>query len=171
LNGNDLGKYSLTFGNIIDNGSTRSLMSVLNVWRNREIVATFSGNDMQVKHSNFVNVSIPLNPEVFLPSGSFPLPLNTDTFVSSNTGNCLNIKFTTERENSVPLPVSLPIIDANGNPIKDVNGNIMVKYRLIWDMIGTYQVDGKIRGKSISYTADGFIEYVFGKPILPKLQS
>jgi len=53
----------------------------------------------------------------------------------------------------------------------DANGNIMVKYRLIWEMVGTYQVDGKIKGKPISYTADGFMEYVSGESISPTLQS
>ena len=64
---------------------------------------------------------------------------------------------------SAPLPLSVPMIDANGN--------IMVKYRLIWEMVGTYQVDGKIKGKPISYTADGFMEYVSGESISPTLQS
>ena len=163
LNGNDIGNYSLNFGNITDARFNLSLKSVLNVWSNREMVTTFSGKDMQVKHSNFVNVAIPLYPGAVLPTGSFPLPLNTDVFASSKTGDYLNIKFTTELGHSAPLPLSVPVIDANGN--------IMVKYRLIWEMVGTYQVDGKIKGKPISYTADGFMEYVSGESISPTLQS
>ena len=42
-----------------------------------------------------------------------------------------------------------------------------MKYRLIWEMTGTYQVNGKINGKPISFTTDGFMEYVSGKAILP----
>ena len=32
-------------------------------------------------------------------------------------------------------------------------------------------VDGKIKGKPVSYTADGFMEYLSGGSILPKQQS
>ena len=34
-------------------------------------------------------------------------------------------------------------------------------------MLGTYKVDGKIRGKPVSYTADGIMEYVSWGSILP----
>jgi hypothetical protein len=134
-------------------------MSVLNLWRNREVVATFSGSEMQIKHFNFNSTTIPLYTGDVLPAGSFPLPLNTNIFVSSNNGDYLNIEFVTEVKHSVPLPITLPVFDANGNTI--------MKYRLIWEMTGAYHVNGKINGKPISFTTNGFMEYVSGKSILP----
>jgi len=127
------------------------------------MVASFSGKHVQIEHSNFVKIAVPLYPGVALPSGSFPLPLNTDISASSKTGDYLSIKFTTELENSSPVPVPVPMVDSSGH--------IIVKYRLIWEMLGIYKVDGKIKGKPVSYTADGFMEYLSGGSVLPKQQS
>ena len=163
LNGNDIGKYSLNFGNITDASSTQSFKSVLNIWKNREIVATFTNKDMQVKHSNFdKNITIPLYQGAVLPKGSFPLPINTDISVSSCSRDYLNIKFTADPINCAPLPLSVLTIDENGKP--------QIKYRIIWEMIGIYQVNGEIKGKQVSYTSDGFMEYVSGNAILPNIQ-
>jgi hypothetical protein len=163
LNGDYLGEYSLNFGNITDTTSTRSLRSVLNVWRNSKIAATFKDKNMQVKHSNFVSQPIPLYPGASLPADSFPLPLNTVVHVSSGSRDYLNIKFTADPGRCAPLPLSVPTIDGNGN--------VLIKYRIIWEMIGTYQVDGKITGEPVSYTADGFMEYVSGEPVLTQLKT
>jgi hypothetical protein len=162
-NGNDIGEYSLNFGNTTDTTSTRSLRSVLNVWRNREMVSAFTDKDMQVRHSNFVCPPISLYPGASLPAGSFPLPLNTNISVSSGSRDHLNINFTADQGRCAPLPLSVPTIDRNGN--------VLIKYRIIWEMIGAYQVEGKINGKPISYTADGFMEYVSGISISPDIQS
>jgi hypothetical protein len=162
-NGNVIGKYSLNFGNFTDANHTRLSKPVLNLWSNQEIVASFSGKHMQIEHSNFVNVDIPLNPGTILPAGSFPLPLNTNISASSKTGDHLNIKFTTEPGNSSPLPVPVPMIDSSGH--------IIIKYRLIWEMYGTYKVDGKIKGKPISFTSNGFMEYVARNAIPPQIKS
>jgi hypothetical protein len=162
-NGNDIGKYSLNFDNFTNANHTRSLNPVLNLWRNQEMVASFSGKHVQIEHSNFVNIDIPLYPGAALPSGSFPLPLNTNISASSKAGDHLSIKFTTELGNTAPIPVPVPVIDSNGN--------LIIKYRLIWEMLGAYKVDGKIKGKPVSYTADGFMEYLSGSSILPTQQS
>ncbi|WP_440945766.1 hypothetical protein ACSAZL_16915 [Methanosarcina sp. T3] len=168
LNGSDLGKYSLNFGNITDASFTQSFSSVLRLWRNREIIATFSDADMQVIHSNFVGGPVPV-PYLgaYMPPDSFPLPLDTDILASSDSGDYLTIKFTTESVHCVPLLVAVPMTDSNGSPLTDEYGNIIIKYRIIWEMIGTYQVDGEIDGKPISYIADGFMEYVSGEPATP----
>ena len=92
-------------------------------------------------------------------AGSFPLPLNTNISASSRNGDHLNVNFTTGPGNLAPIPVPVLIFDSNGQ--------IIVKYRLIWEMLGTYNVDGKIKGKPVSYTADGIMEYVSGGSILP----
>ena len=97
-----------------------------------------------------------------MPAGSFPLPLDTDILVSSCSGDHLNIKFTTNPEHSTPLPVTVPIIDENGN--------VTLKYRVIWEMVGTYHVSGEIDGKPVSYIADGFMEYVTGDSVSPVSQ-
>lgn len=168
LNGSDLGKYSLNFGNITDASYTQSFSSVLRLWRNKEIVATFSGEDIQIIHSNpFVGpVPVPyLN--AFMPPGSFPLPLNTAIFASSDSDDYLDITFTADLDHCAPLPVAVPVTDSNGNPVIDEYGNIMVEYRIIWEMIGTYKVNGEIDEKSISYTAGGFMEYVAGEAVTP----
>lgn len=164
-NGNDIGEYSLNFGNITDAGHTQSLRSVLNVWKNREIAATFNDKDIQIKHSNFIYVNEPVPIPylgAYMPAGSFPLPLKTDILVSSGCGDYLNIEFTNKPEHSVPLPVSVPTVDENEN--------VIIKYRVIWEMIGTYQVNGEIDGKPVSYVADGFMEYVTGDSVSPVSQ-
>jgi len=53
LDRNDPGQYSINFGNITDRDYTRSLNSVLNLWKNQNEIATFGKKDIQVKHSNF----------------------------------------------------------------------------------------------------------------------
>ena len=116
-------------------------------------------------HSNFIYVNEPVPMPylgAYMPAGSFPLPLNTDILVSSDSGDRLNIEFTTTSEHSTPLPVSVPTIDENGN--------VTLKYRVIWEMIGTYQVNGEIDGKPVSYVADGFMEYVTGDSVSPVSQ-
>ena len=65
----------------------------------------------------------------------------------------------TEVKHSVPLPITLPVFDANGNTI--------MKYRLIWELTEVYQVNGKLNGKPISFTTDGFMEYVSGNLFCP----
>jgi hypothetical protein len=72
LKDSKIGEYSINFGIISDPVFTYSLMTVLNIWSNQEIVATFNGRDLQIKHSNFVNMAIPINSGAILPSGSFP---------------------------------------------------------------------------------------------------
>ncbi|HIH74462.1 MAG TPA: hypothetical protein HA306_04270 [Methanosarcina sp.] len=159
LNGSDIGKYSLSFGNITDASYTQSFSSVLRLWRNREIVATFSGEDIQVTHSDPYVGPVPV-PYLngYMPPGSFPLPLKTDILASSDSGDYLDITFTTDLDHCAPLPVLVLITDSNGVPVAE-------KYRIIWEMIGTYEVNGKIDGKPVSYTAGGFMEYVAGDAV------
>lgn len=164
-NGNDIGEYSLNFGNITDSGYTQSMRSVLSVWKNREIAATFTDKDIRINHSNFIYVNEPVPIpylSAYMPAGSFPLPLDTEILVSSGSGDHLNIEFTTDSEHSTPLPVSVPIIDENVN--------VTLKYRVIWEMIGTYQVNGEIDGKPVSYVSNGFMEYVTGDSVSPLSQ-
>ena len=160
FDGTDIGKYSINFGNITDSDYTRSLNSDLNLWKNREVIATFSNKDMQVEHSNFSSEDIQLSPVAILPGNKFPLPRNTKVIVSSKSGDYLNINFMTDAEHSDPIPITIPTLDTNGNKVTE--------FRIIWEMRGTYQVNGKIKGKPISFTSSGFMEYVAGGPVLPQ---
>jgi hypothetical protein len=140
------------------------------VWNNREIIAGFTGEEIEINHlASVPNQDIPIPPayEYIIPENSFPLPMKT-IISSSSDSDCLDITFDLQR--FVPLPVAVPVIDESGNPVM-VNGMPLLKYRVIWEMIGTYQVSGVIDGKPISYTADGFMEYVAGEAVSPELSS
>ena len=158
-NESDVGEYSLSFGNITNASHTQSEFSVLNFWQGENITASFSGEELKIEHNNltYVNETITVPYQgIVLPAGSFPLPRETSIIASNATSpdtDTLEIGFNTEQ--SVPLPVV--IIDGSGN----------IKYRVIWEMIGTYQVNGTIGGNPVSYTADGFMEYVSGVPVSP----
>jgi hypothetical protein len=168
-----IGEYSISFGNITNANHSQSVSSVMNVWEDGEIIANFSGEEMQIEHSNLstTEIGIPpaeMLPEYILPQDSFPFPQNTLLNASSGS-DTLNIEFTTQHP--VPLPVMIP--DGNETGIEAGNGSGSevgsgIKYRIIWEMIGTYQVNGVIDGKPISYTADGFLEYVAGMPVEPE---
>jgi hypothetical protein len=168
-----IGEYSISFGNITNANHSQSVNSVMNVWEDGEIIANFSGEEMQIEHSNLstTDIGIPpaeMLPEYILPQDSFPFPQNTLLNASSGS-DTLNIEFTTQHP--VPLPVMIP--DGNETGIEAGNGSGSevgsgIKYRIIWEMIGTYQVNGVIDGKPISYTADGFLEYVAGMPVEPE---
>lgn len=168
LNGNDVGGYSLSFGNITDADHAESVNSVLNLWKNKEIIANFTREEIGINRPGpyITNTAIPIPPayESIIPENSFPLPMNTGISASSGSDH-LDITF--DLKHFVPLPVAVPMIDECGKPILDENGIPLLKYRIIWEMIGTYQVNGVIDGKPISYTADGFMEYVAGEAVSP----
>lgn len=174
------GEYSLVFGNITNANHSQSISSVLNVWEGGEIIANFSKEEIQIEHSNLSTIDIGIPPaevvsEYILPQGSFYFPQNTLLNASSGS-DTLKVEFTTQR------PVPLPVMIQDGNEIENESVNESmnesmnesesgIKYRIIWEMTGVYQVNGVIDGKPISYTADGFMEYVAGEPVSPVLFS
>ncbi|MDQ1253316.1 MAG: hypothetical protein QG646_2471 [Euryarchaeota archaeon] len=162
LNGNDIGKYSINFGNITDPDDTQSFNSDLNLWSDRKVIATFTKKEMRVEHYNFNSQDIPISQVLFLPGNSFPLPFNTKINVSSRSGDYLNINFTTDFARSSAIPITIPTLDTNGN--------MVTEFRIIWEMRGTYQVNGEIKGKPISFTSNGFMEYVAGDAVLPQVR-
>ena len=111
---------------------------------------------------NFNTQDIPISQVLFLPGNSFPLPFNTKINVSSRSGDYLNINFTTDFARSSAIPITIPTLDTNGN--------MVTEFRIIWEMRGTYQVNGKIKGKPISFTSNGFMEYVAGDAVLPQVR-
>lgn len=159
-----IGEYSISFGNITNANHSQSVSSVLNVWKDGEIIGNFSGEEIQIEHSNLSTIDIEIPPaemgqEYILPQGSFYFPQNTLLNASSGS-DTLKIDFTTQ--NPVPLPVMIP----DGNESGNESGS-GIKYRIIWEMIGTYEVNGVIDGKPISFTSNGFMEYVAGEPVSP----
>ena len=134
LDGNDVGKYAFCFGNVTDNEHTESRGAVLNIWKNKKIIAGFENEDIQIQH--YVMTILPI-PE--LQNNSFP---GFTVLTADDGDNSMRISFSTE--DVTPIPVQIGIN----------------KYLVIWELTGTYEVNGCIDGKSVSYTSEGFMEYV-----------
>jgi hypothetical protein len=133
LNGNDLDKYALSFGNVTNNDHTESRGAVMNIWRNKKIIAGFKDEEIQIQH---YGMYAPI-PE--LPDNFFPML----TVLTADDGeNSMSISFETEDSSPLPIPTGIG------------------KYLVIWEMTGTYEVNGYIDGKPVSYTSRGFMEYV-----------
>ncbi|HUV83217.1 MAG TPA: hypothetical protein VMW53_09115 [archaeon] len=131
LDGNDVGKYAFCFGNVINNGHNESRGAVLNIWKNKKIIAGFENETIQIQRYGMVPVS-ELN-------NSFPMY----TVLTANDGeNSMSIRFSTEDVSPLPIPIGID------------------KYLVIWELTGTYEVRGFIDGKPVSYTSKGFMEYV-----------
>lgn len=135
LDGNDVGKYAFCFGNVTNNNHTVSREAVLNVWKNKKIIARFENETMiQIQHNNMTTLLIPE-----LQNNSFPMY----TVLNADDGkNSMSISFITEDVTPLPVPIG-------------VN-----KFLVIWELTGTYEVNGCIDGKPVSYTSEGFMEYV-----------
>ena len=133
LEGNDLGKYTLCFGNVTNNNHTKSMGAVLNVMKNKKIIGTFNNEAIHIQHYSMIT------PIPEFPNNSFPL----DTVITADYGeNSMNITFNTEHFDLLPIQIGIN------------------KYLVIWELTGTYHVSGYIDGKPVSYTSKGFLEYV-----------
>ncbi|MCG7849597.1 MAG: hypothetical protein MIO93_10525, partial [ANME-2 cluster archaeon] len=131
LDVNDEDKYAFCFGNVTNNEHTKSRGAVLNIWKNKTIIAGFENETIQIQHFGMVPV-----PEL---NNSFPM----GTVLTADDGdNSMSISFSTE--DVTPIPVQ-------------IGDN---KYLVIWELTGTYEVSGCIDGKPVSYTSKGFMEYV-----------
>ena len=132
LDGNDVGKYAFCFGNVTNNNHTESKGAVLNIWKNKKIIARFKNETIQIQHYNMTNIT-------GLENNSFPM----DTVLTADFGeNSMSITFNTEYFTPLPIEVGPD------------------KYLVIWELTGTYEVSGSIDGKPVSYTSKGFMEYV-----------
>ena len=133
LDGNDVGKYAFCFGNVTDNEHTESRGAVLNIWKNKKIIAGFKDGEIQINHY-----------EMTAPIPEFPnnlFPMYTVLIANSGKDN-MNISFITEDVTPIPIEIGTD------------------KYLVIWELTGTYVVSGYIDGKPVSYTSKGFMEYV-----------
>ncbi len=129
----DTGTYTFSFGNITNKDHTESKTAVLEIWKNKKITARFESDEIQIQRDIMMNV-----PQ--LPETPFPLV----TYINADSGeNSVHIVFTTEQFSPIPAPLE----SSSG-------------YRIIWELIGSYEVSGIIDGKQISYTTKGYLEYV-----------
>jgi len=131
LDGNDVGKYAFCFGNVTNNEHTESRGAVLNIWKNKKIIAGFEDEEIHIQHSEMVPV-----PEL---KSSFPM---YTVLIANYDENSMNIIFRTE--DATPLPIEVATDE----------------YLVIWELTGTYEVSGYIDGKPVSFTSKGFMEYV-----------
>ena len=131
LNGNDIGKYTFSFGDITNNNHTKSKGAVLHIWKNKKLIADFKGDEINISHHTMMPILPPLK----------PFPLNAELNATSNEGT-INILFTTDYATPIPIPIGI------------------YEYLVIWEITGTYDVNGVINGKPVSYTTKGFLEYV-----------
>ena len=134
LDGNDLGKYAFCFGNVTNNEHTESRGAVLNIWKNKKIIAGFEDEEIQIRHYGMTTLPIPE-----LQNNSFPL---VTVLTAYSVEDSMSISFSTEDVTPIPVQVG-------------VN-----KYLVIWELTGTYEVSGCIDGKPVSFTSKGFMEYV-----------
>jgi hypothetical protein len=136
MDGNDVGKYAFCFGNVTDNEHTESRGAVLNIWKNKKIIARFEDEEIQIQHDYMTTI-----PQ--LSNNPFPMY----TVLTADSGeNSMSIIFSTEDVSPIPIPIGIPIVTD--------------KYLVIWELTGTYEVTGCIDGKPVSYTSKGFMEYV-----------
>ncbi len=132
LDGNDVGKYAFCFGNVTNNEHTESRGAVLNIWKNKKIIAGFEDEEIQIQHDYMTTI-----PQ--LSNNPFPMV----TVLTADSGeNTMSITFITEYFTPIPIEVG------------------PYKYLVIWELTGIYEVNGCIDGKPVSYTSKGFMEYV-----------
>lgn len=129
----DSGKYTFVFGNVTNKNHTISRMNALVLWEDKKIIAEFRNNDIQIRRS--MMITNPLYPD-------FPYP--TVTLLNAVSGiNRVNIIFNLEQVMPIPMPLE--------------SG---ASYRMIWELIGTYEVNGTINGRIVSYKTKGYLEYI-----------
>jgi hypothetical protein len=99
--------------------------------KNKKMIADFN-NETEIQHYEyFTYLQLPNNP--------FPMVtvLNATSYEDT-----LNITFVTDYVTPIPIPIGFN------------------EFLVIWEMTGTYYVNGSIDGKSICYKTKGFLEYV-----------
>ena len=128
----DTGSYTFAFGNITDRNHTESKMATLELWKNKKIIESFEGSEIQIRRYGMMELPTLLD---------FPFPLVT--ILSARSGdNSMHIVFTTKKFTPIPIP-----LERGG-------------YRIIWELVGSYAVTGYIDGETFSYTTEGYLEYV-----------
>lgn len=129
----DRGKYTFVFGNVTNRDHTVSRMNALLFWEDKKIIAKFGNDEIQIHRS--MMTTNPMYPD-------FPYPMVTVLNAVSGE-NRINIEFNVEHV----LPIPMPLESGHG-------------YRMIWELVGTYEVNGVINGKIVSYQTKGYLEYI-----------
>ncbi|WMW21183.1 metallophosphoesterase [Methanolobus mangrovi] len=145
---NNADLYTISFGNV-SSISGAQLGQVLNVWKNDSIVANFSEITVTTVSTGEFDTSylipyLPVGLPIDLPPSVFYPDQTVIQATSGETGDVVNILFDTEQ--ATPLPV--PTLDNTGN------ATIVI----IWELLGTYYVEGVVDGMPVSYAAKGFLE-------------
>jgi len=135
-------KYSISIYSLTNNAHTTSRAKVLDVWEGRNIISSFKDNEIEITHNGMANLPR-------FPDNAYPTVITTTA--TSGEDN-LNIKFTTEQV----APVMIPL-----QP-EGVNG-----FRIIWEITGKYEVTGTIDGEPVSFTTNGYSEYMGDLMMLP----
>ena len=131
----DVGIYSISLGHMTNNSHTISRASTFDLWKNDKIIAAFKDSEIQISHESMA--ALPT-----MPNNPYPA-VNVITTASGN--DKLNIRFTTEQATPIMVP-----LQAEG-----VNG-----YRIIWELVGKYEVNGKINDDKVKFETNGYMEYV-----------
>ncbi len=145
---NNADVYTISFGNVTSTNGIQ-LGQGLNVWKNNTIVASFSEISVTPIGNKEIDSSIllPYLPPEFsieLPPSIYYHNLTVVQAISEDSGNIITIAFETEQ--AIPIPI--PTLDNTGEP------TILI----IWELLGTYSVEGVIDGVPLSYTEKGFME-------------
>ena len=140
-------KYTVSFGNVTSVSGIQ-MGRVMNVWRNDTIVSTFNELSVLSLSTGEFDTSLikpDLAPEIaaLLPS-SLCYPKKMIVQASDVSGDTVNILFETEQ----PIPLPVITVDSSGN----------ITLLIIWELMGTYQVDAVSDGIPVSFTAKGFME-------------
>lgn len=137
---NGIGKYSISLGHMTNNAHTLSRATTLDIWENEGIMATFTDNEVQINHESMTTLPT-------MPNNPYP----TVNVINAKSGSDkLIIRFTTEQVTPIMLPLQP----------EGVNG-----YKIVWELVGKYEVNGKINGEKVKFETNGYMEYV-GEPLL-----
>lgn len=141
-NENSTGKYSISLGHMTNNDHTIPKSTILEIWENEEIMTTFKDNEVKIIHESTTTLpNMPNNP--------YP---TVNVIKAKSGGDKLNIRFTTEQVTPIMLPLQP----------EGVNG-----YRIIWELVGKYEVNGIINKQKVNFETNGYMEYVGELLMLP----
>ncbi len=131
----DVGIYSISLGHMTNNSHSISRASTFDIWKNEKIIGSFKDNGIQINHESMATLPT-------MPNNPYP---TVNTIMTVSGSNSLDIKFTTEQ--ATPIMVPLQVEGANG-------------YRIIWELEGKYEVNGRVNEERVKFETNGYMEYV-----------